>query len=160
MTLRVNPPPLQPPADFLLDKPKAAFFGALINTIYQLWTAVYGLQTSATVRTTDSTVTALIRTEIPEGKTVMLECMVVARRTGGSAGSVGDSAFYRLTGAYKNISGVLTGIGSPNLIGGEDQAAWDLGFSTSGTYAVVAVTGANNNNITWEGTLSIYVVGA
>lgn len=160
MTLTLNPPPLQVPATFLQDKQAAAFFGGLINTIYQLWTATYGIRTQAKVKTTDATTTALIRTKLSSSKTVMIQAFIVARRTGGSAGADGDSAFYVLTGAYKNIAGVLTGIGSPDLIGGEDQAGWDVGFTTSGTDVIVTVLGAANNDITWEGWTSTYEVGA
>jgi hypothetical protein len=160
MTLRLAPPPLQVPAEFAVDKPKAAFFSSLLNTLYQLWTAVYGIRSTAKVTTTDATVTGLVRIPVRTNKTVMVQAFLVAKRTGGSSGATGDSAFYVLTGAYKNISGVLTGIGTPDLVSGEDQAGWNVGFSTSGEFAVITVTGAANNNITWEGTYSVYEVGA
>lgn len=160
MTLSLNPPPLQMPPEFAKNKLQNAFFSGLINTIYQLWTNVYGLRTTARVETTDDAVTALLRVNVPEGKTVMLQAHIVCRRTGGNAGTDGDSAYYVLTGAYKNIGGVLSGIGSPDLYGGEDQSAWNVGFSTSTTFAVVTVKGAVNNNVTWEGAVSTYTVGS
>lgn len=160
MSIKVNPPPLQVPSDLLTDRQKAAFFNSLLNTIYQLWTAVYSMQTSAKVSTTDATSTALIRTTVVDGTTVMLDCRIIARRTGGTSGANGDSAYYVLTGAYKNVGGVLTGIGAPTLTGGEDQAAWNVAFSTSGSDAVVIVQGAAGNDITWNGTLSVYEAGA
>lgn len=160
MTISLAPPPLQVPADFLQDKVKQAFFNGLINTIYQLWTATYGIRTTAKLKTTDATPTGLIRVEVPSGRTVMIQAHIVARRTGGSSGTDGDSAFYVLTGAYKNIAGTLTGIGTPDVVQGEDQAGWDVAFSDSGGFAVVTVTGAANNNITWEGTISTYVAGS
>lgn len=160
MTIRVNPPPLQVPPELLESKLSAAFFNSLLNTLYQLWNAVYGLELSTKVSTTDNTVTALVRTQVDEGKTVMINAFIVARRTGGAAGSDGDSAWYMLTGAYKNVAGVLTGIGTPSRIQGEDQTAWDVGFSSSGTEAVVTVTGAASNDITWEGTISVYEAGS
>lgn len=160
MSIKLNPPPLQVPSSFLQDKQASAFFSGLLNTIYQMWNALYSIRFSAKVTTTDASVTALIRTPVKDGKTVMIVANIVARRTGGSAGANGDSAWYTLSGAYKNIGGVLTGIGTPNLIGGEDQAGWNVGFSTSGSEAVVTVLGAVNNNVTWEGTISTYEVGA
>lgn len=160
MVSSVNPPPLQVPPVYLQDKLSAAFFGGLIQTLYQVWTRVYQIRFSSTTKTTDATVTGALRVEVPNGKTVMIEANVVARRTGGASGANGDSAWYKLTGAYKNIGGVLTGIGTPSLVGGEDQAAWNVGFSSSSTFAVVTVTGAAGNNITWETTLSSYEVGA
>lgn len=160
MTLRLNPPPLQVPADLLSDKPKRAFFSTLLNTIYQIWNALYAIRTQVKVKTTDASVTAILRTRVIDGKTAMIQAHIVARRNGGTSGAAGDSAFYVLTGAYKNIGGTLTGVASPHLIGGEDQAAWNVGFTTSGGEAVVTVTGAANNDITWEAAVSVYEVGA
>lgn len=160
MTIKVSPPPLQVPSTFLSDKQTSAFFNGLMNTVYQLWSAVYNMQTTAKVKTTDATTTALVRSSVVEGTTAMFVCRVVARRTGGSAGTAGDSAFYTLTGAYKNVGGVLTGVGSAAIVAGEDQPAWDVGFTTSGTEAIVIVTGAANNDITWQGEVSVLTAGA
>lgn len=160
MTIPLAPPPLQVPPEFILDKNKQGFFTALVNTIYQMWTALYGIRTTATVKTTNATNTGILRIKVATNKTLMVVAHIVARRTGGSAGSNGDSAWYTLSGAYKNISGTLTAIGTPDLIGGEDQGGWNVGFTTSGEEIVVLVTGAANNNITWEGTFSTYTVGA
>lgn len=161
MVASVNPPPLQVPPEFLKDKLMQAFFSGLINTIYQLWTTTFGIRTKTKVLTTDNTVTAAIRIPVSEGHSTMIVAYIVARRTGGSgAGSVGDTAWYQLMGCYKNISGVLTGIGSPSLIGGEDVAAWNVAFSSSAGEALVTVLGENAVNITWELTVSTYDVGA
>jgi hypothetical protein len=160
MTISLRPPPLQIPAEFATDKLKNAFFSSLVTTIYQLWTNVYSIKTTAKITTTDAATTGLVRVPVPDGKTVMIQAMIVARRTGGSAGAAGDSAFYVLTGAYKNVAGVLTGIATPNLYGGEDQGSWNVGFSTLGSDAVVTVEGAVNNDVTWEGAISSYIVGA
>jgi hypothetical protein len=160
MSLNLSPPPLQIPSEFGVDKVKNAFFGGLINTIYQLWTKVYNMGADYKLLTTDATVTALVQLPIDSGKTIMVDAYIVSRRTGGSAGTDGDSAFYVLTGAYKNIGGVLTGIGSVIKNGGEDQAGWDVNLSSSGQKVLVTVTGAANNDITWEGTVRTYEVGA
>lgn len=160
MTLRLSPPPIKVPPEFGNNKSVAAFFNTLLNTLYQLWTAVYSLRQTGKVSTTDATVTSLMRVQVPLNKTVMIQANIVARRTGGSSGTNGDSAWYQLTGAYKNISGTLTGVGATGLIGGEDQAAWNVGFTNSGSDAVVIVTGAANNNISWEGSMEVFVVGA
>lgn len=160
MSIRLAPPPLQIPPDFGADRLKNAFFSGLLNTIYQLWVAVYGIRATARITTTDATPTSMLRVSVETNKTVMIRADIVARRTGGAAGTVGDSAWYTLSGAYKNIAGALTGIGAPDLIGGEDQGAWNVAFSSSGEFAVIGVTGAANNNITWEGTVYTYTVGA
>ncbi len=159
MSIKVAPPPLQVPTEFGVDKIKAAFFNGLLNTIYQLWSATYSLRSTATVKTTDATTTGLVNIEVPTDKTVMIQADIVARRTGGG-GSAGDSAWYNLRGAYKNVGGTLTGIGTPSLTGGEDVVGWNVGFSTSGTSAVVVVLGAGATDITWEGSFNVFTVGA
>lgn len=160
MSIAVNPPPLQIPPDWAKDKLIGKFFTGLINTLYQLWQSVYGMRVGFKVTTTDATPTAAIRVPVANGKTVMVNAYLAARRTGGTLGANGDSAWYRLMGAYKNINGVLTGIGTPSLFGGEDQPAWDFYFSSNLEEIVLTVVGASGNDITWEGALSSYVVGA
>lgn len=160
MVASVNPPPLNVPATYLQDKLSAAFFNSLVQTLYQLWTKVYQIRFGSTTKTTDASVTAAIRVLVNEGRTVMIVASIVARRTGGTAGASGDSAWYQLMGAYKNVGGVLTGVGSPSLVGGEDQAGWNVGFTSSANYAIITVLGAVNNDITWETTMSSYEVGA
>lgn len=160
MALNLAPPPIQIPPEFAASKSISNFFSALLNTLYQLWVAVYALRTQSKITTTDATNTEIFSVLVDTNKTVMMDVSVVARRTGGSAGTNGDSAFYRLVGAYKNIGGVLTGIGTPSLVSGEDQAGWNLSFTSVSNTAIVQVTGAANNNITWEGSLSAYTVGA
>ena len=160
MTIKINPPPLQMPPEFAGEKYKNKFFSALINTVYQLWNAVYGLRIEYKVVTTDATPTAAVRVPIDSGKTIMVNAYIAARRKGGISGTDGDSAWYNLIGAYKNVSGTLTGIGTPSIVGGEDQPGWDFYFTTSGNEIVLTVLGAAGNEITWEGSLSTYTVGA
>jgi len=159
MTINVNPPPLQIPPNYLKTKEDEGFFNSLIRTIYQLWREVYSLRFQATTKTTDASLTAMQRVTVNLNKTIYFEARVVARRTGGTAGSDGDSAFYRLDAAFKNIGGSLTQIGSIITNGGEDQAAWNATFGISGSEILLLAQGAANNNITWESTLSIYEVG-
>lgn len=154
------PPPLQIPAQFATNPSLAKFFAGLLNTIYQLWSTTYNLRINATVKTEGATVAGLLQITVPTDKTLMIEANIVARRTGGSAGSNGDSAWYKLQGAYKNINGTLTGVGSPSLTGGEDQAGWNVGFSASGEVVTITTLGAANNNITWEGAVNVITVGA
>jgi len=161
MAVTVNPPPLQVPAEFLKDKSSQAFFSGLITTIYQLWTTTFGIRTAAKVLTTDATLTVILRVPITVGHTTMINATIVGRRTGGGgAGTVGDSGWYQLSGAYKNIAGVLTGIGSPSLFGGEDVAGWDVAFSSSASEVLIAVKGVVGSDITWQASVSTYDVGA
>lgn len=153
------PPPIQVPAQFGADKALAAFFSSLINTLYQLWTTVYNLRFTPRITTEGSVVSGLFQVDVPVGKSVMIEASITGRRTGGSAGSDGDSAWYKLYGGYKNVGGTLSAIGSPTLFGGEDQVGWNVGFSTAGSTVTVTVLGAANNNVTWEGSINVLTVG-
>jgi hypothetical protein len=156
----LNPPPLQLPSQLVEDREVAGFFDGLLRTVYQVWSQVFSLQFQEKTTTNDSTVTALQRVDVPTGKSVFVEARVVARRTGGSSGSDGDSAGYIRAATFKNISGTVSLVGSvASIYTAEDQAGWDCGFAISGTQAVLVGTGANNNNITWESFVSFYEVG-
>jgi hypothetical protein len=153
------PPPLRPPAVLMQDKEMAVFFDALIRTVYQTWDDVKRRSYSEKTLTTDATTTALQRIAIPTDKSVYVDAMVLARRTGGSSGSAGDTAWYRKQAAFKNVAGTVSLVASIVTDQGEDQSAWDCGFSVSGTNAVLVGTGAANNNITWESRISFFEVG-
>lgn len=160
MTVKLNPPPLQIPPDFVSDKLKSAFFSGLVQTLYQMWTALYSIRFTATTKTTDATTTGLMRVPVPLGRTMMIEAKIVARRTGGTSGAEGDSAWYSLIGGLRNIGGTLSLVGTANLVGGENQASWNVGLQFAQDNAVVVVQGAANNEVTWEGTVYTYLVGA
>ncbi|TVM02753.1 MAG: hypothetical protein CV087_08800 [Candidatus Brocadia sp. WS118] len=155
----LNPPPLSLPSAFNQDIEVAKFFDAMLRTIYQLWSQVRGMESVAKTLTTDATVTPLQRIEVKTDTSIYIEARVIARRTGGSAGAAGDSAFYVIQAGFKNISGTVSLIASTILNGGEDQASWDLGFAIDGTQAVLVGTGAVNNNISWQSAVSYYEVG-
>lgn len=114
------------------------------------------------VATTNATVTTLHTFTIPPSNTYMIIAQVVARRTGGSAGTAEDGAGYQLQGVYKNVAGVATLIGNnaPGLttVYGESQTAWDATMDVTGATARVRVTGAVNNNITWHMTARMYAL--
>lgn len=103
---------------------------------------------SANTTTTDATVTTLQTIAIPTDTTVLIEARVTARRTGGSAGTNGDSAYYIVRGRAKNIAGTVT---LHDVISeeSEDQAGWDADLDVDSTDVRVRVTGAVDNNITW-----------
>ena len=82
---------------------------------------------------------------------------VVARRTGGSAGTAGDGASYRILGTFRRVSA-----GSATLIGSltadhtaESQGGWDATLTVSGNDVLVRVTGAANNNVSWYGIITM-----
>jgi len=159
MSVTVNPPPLQIPAQLVQEKETEGFFNSLLRTIYQLWNEVFSLRFREKTLTTDATVTPLQRVLVDVNKSVFIEARVIARRTGGAAGSEGDTAFYILQGCFKNVGGTVSLVAATILNGGEDQTGWDLGYSVSGNQAILVGTGAEDNNITWESTVSFYEVG-
>lgn len=107
----------------------------------------------ATVNTTDATLTTLASVAIPADSSVLLEVRVVGRRTGGAAGSAGDACCYVRTARFKNVTGTVTLHTLQSDYTSEDQAGWGVALTSSGTNALVRVTGAANNNITWEATI-------
>lgn len=103
------------------------------------------------VTTTDATPTTLHTVTIPASTTVHLEARVVARRTGGVAGTTEDGASYIRIATYKNVAGTATIIGTITLShAAEDQGGWNATFVVSGGDVLVQVTGAVDNNVTWH----------
>jgi hypothetical protein len=137
-----------------------AFFSALLNTIYQMWVALYAQTTQSKVTSTDATAVPMFSVTVDENTTVMLVADICAHRTGGTAGHSNDSGFFQLIGCYKNNAGTLTGVGTPSSINQSDQGTWVVNFTSSGTSAVITVTGAVGNNITWQGSLTTNIAGA
>ena len=108
--------------------------------------------TTAAVNTTNATVTTAATIAIPTDTTVLLEIRTVGYRTGGSSGSTGDSAAYIRTARAKNIAGTVTINPNPpqSDFTNEDQSSWNSTITASGANALVSVTGAANNNISWK----------
>lgn len=101
--------------------------------------------------TTDGSAATIYTFSTATGYTYQILIRMTARRTGGSAGAAGDSASYLIAHSWKNISGVVTGLGSPAfLLTHEDQAGWNVTFSVSGTNVLCQVTGATNNTVNWD----------
>ena len=105
----------------------------------------------ARVQTTDATVTTIATEAMPVNTTTLVWGYVVARRTGGTAGSANDGAAYRVEFVAKNTAGTATLIGSDVTARGESQAGWDVTLSASGGTIRVRVTGAASNNVVWVG---------
>lgn len=81
---------------------------------------------------------------------ILVEAYVFAKRTGGIAGTAGDSAGYVRRAVFKNIAGVVSLVGSvQDNFTVEDQAGWDCTWAITSTNLAVQVTGATDNNITW-----------
>ena len=103
-----------------------------------------------TVNTTNATVTTISTVPTVTDTVMILEVKVMGRRTGGAAGSAGDSATYIRTVRVKNIGGTVSLASLQSDFTSEDQSSFNATISVSGTNAIVQVTGAANNNMTWK----------
>lgn len=113
------------------------------------------------VATTDATVTTLHTYTIPASTTVVLEAHVVARRTGGVAGTGEDGAGYGIVATFKNVAGTATQIGATTVLySHESVAGYDCVFDVTGATARVRVTGVASTNITWHLTLRVRLVSS
>lgn len=112
----------------------------------------------ATVNTTDATVTTLATVAVPTNSSMLLEVRMVGRRTGGTSGSAGDAANYIRTARFKNVAGTVTMHNLHSDYTSEDQSTWNGTLDVSGTSARARVTGAANNNVTWEATILRMIV--
>lgn len=113
------------------------------------------------ITTTDATLTTVATIPIPASTSVLLEMYVVARRTGGSAGSAEDGAAYLTQALFKNVAGVATQISLGNVdYSAESQIAWNSSFAVSSGNVNVTVTGAVNNNISWYCCVKAYEISS
>ena len=112
-----------------------------------------------TVDTTDNTPTTIATIPIPSDTALFIEAKVVARRTGGVAGSDQDSAGYQVNAVYKNIGGTATETGEASIFSAEDQAGWSVTFTPDGGgNALIQVTGAVDNNVSWKVVYTTYSI--
>ena len=113
------------------------------------------------VNTTNATATLLHTFTVPASTTLGIEVIVVARRTGGAAGTAEDGAGYDMKAVYQNAAGTATIIGAAiKNVWGENQAAWDINFVAASGTVRLEVTGAANNNVTWHMTARTWAVSS
>ena len=110
------------------------------------------------VATTTAAVTTLHTFAIPASTTFAINAVIVARRTGGAAGTAEDGARYDLKGVYKNVAGVATIIGAVTKIADESVAGWDGNLTVSAGNVLVEATGELDVNITWHMTSHTFAV--
>lgn len=105
-----------------------------------------GATFSGKVQTTDATQTTLM-THTPDDNTaVILEVLVVGRRSAG-----GEAAGFTVAGIFRRTGSVTTQVGSTTVIvHGRDDAAWTVTFTVSGAGINVAVTGKAATVIDWS----------
>lgn len=119
------------------------------DAIDELATLVAGPFTS-TVSTTDATLTTLQTIPTTSNSCIIVNTKIIGRRTGGSSGSAQDAGAYERILRIKNVAGTVTIYDLQTDYTSEDQSAWDVSFSVSGTDVLAQVTGAVNNNIDWK----------
>ena len=107
---------------------------------------------SGVVNTTDNAYHAVQTISIPTDSCVLITAHMVGRRTGGSAGSAGDSAVYIRTARVKNVAGVVSIQNLQSDYTSEEpaQSLWDGTMAVSGTSVNINVRGATNNNVSWH----------
>jgi len=104
---------------------------------------------TGTTTTTSGGSGNIVSVPIPNNSVMLMRVNASGYRTGGSAGSAGDSACFTRTARIKNVAGVVTVNDLLSEYASQDQVAWGCTIVASGTNAVVQVTGAANNNIDW-----------
>lgn len=127
-----------------------SFRGQLNAILADIFSRLVSPAVSGSVNTTDATVTTVATIPAASNTSVLVDCSIVGRRTGGSAGAAGDGAGYNVRAVAKNVAGTLTIIGQATTVIGESQAGWDAVAAVSGTNILLRVTGAVNNNISWS----------
>ena len=110
------------------------------------------------VATTNATVTTIHTFTVPASTTYAIEAIVIARRTGGAAGTAEDGARYILNGVYKNVAGTATIIGVLGVQEDESVITYNCTLTLSGATVLCRVTGVVNTNITWHMTARVWQV--
>lgn len=88
---------------------------------------------------------------IPASTTVMVETQIVARRTGGTAGTADNGAGYVGYGTFKNVAGAAAIVGAFTLVNAsEDLTAWGVTTTVAGNVASLNVVGLKDMDINWK----------
>lgn len=121
---------------------------------------VYEDTTGATISTTDATVTPLETIPIPDDTVVMIESYITCKKTAGAGvGAIGAGNGYIRTVKAQNIGGVVTIGVVQSSFTSEAIAPFNATFAVSGTNIVINVTGALNDDVTWNSITKKYRVG-
>lgn len=138
-----------------VDAPIHAVQPTLGSAIMKLVTTSTGDDPNVTLyqnrnTTTNSTTTTLHTIATTSDTNITISGIVLARRTGGVAGTAGDVASYKIEAVYKNIGGTLTLVGGGVTVLGESQTDWDCQVNISSSNLLIQVIGATDNNVTWH----------
>jgi len=103
------------------------------------------------IATTDATPTTGLSHTLEDDATFLVEARVVARQTGGTAGTAGDSWAWIIRRAVKTSGGTLTLLGATDYSFTEDtpDATFTVDFGVSTLDLLITVTGAANKDVNW-----------
>lgn len=101
------------------------------------------------LRTSDATQTTLATINTYPSGSYQIKAFITGKKS-----STGDVGAWEITCLFKNIAGTTTQVGTPDIIENQDQA-WTVTFSTSGSNIVCLVTGAAASNIVWQGEIQV-----
>ena len=134
----------------LLDVKGSSLFQSAIRQQDQTATKANWEKFQAQISTTDATVTTAASFTTLTDSVTYIKATITARRTGGLAGTAGDSAIFTRTIRAKNIGGTVTvATLQTDFTSVESGNKWQATINASGTAVRVRVTGAVDNNIDW-----------
>jgi hypothetical protein len=109
------------------------------------------IRTSATVTTSDATVTTIMSLTTVTDSVEFLEFVIKGMVVGGS-----DVAAYIRRATIKNVAGVASVANFSSEYTYEDVPAWNCSVAVSGATVEIQVTGAAATNISWKAHLARY----
>jgi hypothetical protein len=87
------------------------------------------------------------------GKTINVYVQIAAFDTTNN-----NSAVYNVMGGFKNVSGTVTQLGTTSIINSEEEnIAFNVDFSISGTTVNAVVTGVAAHTINWKGVAQVVI---
>ncbi|QJX71946.1 YapH protein [Faustovirus] len=104
--------------------------------------------------------TTVSTVNIPANTTVLIEAVIVARRTGGASGTAEDGGGFIWYGTFKNVAGTATVIAAPILNAMSDQPAWTIGYAIAGAAVEIQATAAAANDVMWTATIRYWISSA
>lgn len=113
------------------------------------------------ILTTNASATTIDSFGLTASRTYGIDAWCTGRRTGGSAGTADDGAFYYRAAAFKTVGGTVTQIGATAaVVTIESQAGFDCTITNNSVAVQVKVTGTTNNNISWTCLTKVSWIGS
>lgn len=130
--------------------------GNIIQSDGTNWISVpLNVGTTVSVQTTDATPTLLTNIELEEDSIVLFELKLNAYRVGGTAGSTGDCGSFIKTGRVFRTGSAQVEVKDIQSSYHSVDQVWSIDFTPNNEFLDIDVTGAANNTVEWEGTLTL-----